>query len=304
MCKKIHTAIASLALALPAIANAQDAAAGDLTSLGKAVEPANDPEKWVTRADLPAFALKNGIQGIVHYELDVDTDGKPTDCRITESSGSGILNVTTCDLVFARARFIPAESGAGFKIASTYSGKVRWEYPQKLRSRTSGNAVRISTQSRGDAELQPNIPIASYCQSIFKIGRLSPAEDLSLCQLFGTPDRVQKLIGDDTRVYRQYRIRFVHYSLEDINSDNADAKQIKQEIEREYAQRFIVQKTELEVTPQGKVVACKSLPSMRSRRGEQDPCEGYMLSDLPQFEPIDTSEGNRTVIQLYDVVMT
>lgn len=304
MFKAVLTAVASVALASPVIANAQSRVPGDVTGMGKPVKPANDPDKWVTRADYPKFALDNGIQGFTHYELNVDTNGKPTHCRITQTSGSGILNTTTCDLVFARSRFIPAETGAGFRVPSTYSGTVRWDYPRKLGSRTSANAIRIYSQPRADAERRPNTPVASYCQVIFKIGKLSAAEDVRLCQMLGTPDRVQRLVGESAKWYRSFRIRAVHYSLKDYNSNRGDAKRIKQELAREYAERFILQKAELEVTPQGKVVACKSLPSRYTNSRPQDPCVAIMFDDLPKFEAIDTSEGNHTVIQLYDVVMS
>lgn len=59
------------------------------------------------------------------YELDVGTDGKPTACRIVQSSGSDLLDKPTCDLIMARARFKPPIA-EGKPVAAKYASKATW----------------------------------------------------------------------------------------------------------------------------------------------------------------------------------
>jgi protein TonB len=53
-----------------------------------------------------------------------------TNCTVTGSSGSALLDSTACSLLRRRARFTPAEDASGNKIPANYSGKFRWEIPK------------------------------------------------------------------------------------------------------------------------------------------------------------------------------
>ena len=63
---------------------------------------------WFSGNDYPAEAAKKGIEGSVTFEVDVDATGKPTACRIAKSSGSDLLDQTTCRIVLAKGKFLPA----------------------------------------------------------------------------------------------------------------------------------------------------------------------------------------------------
>lgn len=95
----------------------------------KMLQPLN-PGSWVTNDDYPPAALRGGMAGQVRFTLSVDTNGVPTDCTITGSSGFPLLDETSCTLLKARARFNPAEDAKGRRIPATYSNRFRWEIPK------------------------------------------------------------------------------------------------------------------------------------------------------------------------------
>ena len=82
---------------------------------------------WVTNADYPLDAWRNGEEGFVDYELDVDQAGKVTDCRIAHSSGFPALDAQTCRLLIERARFDPAQDSRRKPIAGVFYGSIIWQ---------------------------------------------------------------------------------------------------------------------------------------------------------------------------------
>jgi len=85
---------------------------------------------WVTNDDYPPAALRGEQQGTTRFTLSVDPSGRVTNCTITGSSGSALLDNTACNLLKRRARFGPAEDASGNKIPATYSNRFRWEIPK------------------------------------------------------------------------------------------------------------------------------------------------------------------------------
>lgn len=71
--------------------------------------PVGNPAAWSASAEYPPIALRNGEQGRVGYQLDVDASGQVTGCRITTSSGSASLDAATCPHLLRVASFHPEE---------------------------------------------------------------------------------------------------------------------------------------------------------------------------------------------------
>lgn len=99
-----------------------------------AVEPARDRPipigseyDWLTNADYPIEAWRNGEQGFLAYRLDVDSAGAVTGCRITQSEATPSLEAATCRLLRERARFAPAKDAKAKPVASAHSGYFTWE---------------------------------------------------------------------------------------------------------------------------------------------------------------------------------
>jgi protein TonB len=79
--------------------------------------------------DYPAAAIGVGEQGRVGFRLDISAAGAVTGCTVTASSGSAILDETTCRVMATRMRFHPARDSAGKPMPDTYSSGIRWSLP-------------------------------------------------------------------------------------------------------------------------------------------------------------------------------
>lgn len=88
------------------------------------------PAQWLSgglrNSDYPRAALREGLQGQVSVGFTVLTSGRITNCRITASSGSPLLDSTTCRLLTERLRFRPARDSAGRPIESTLYSDYSW----------------------------------------------------------------------------------------------------------------------------------------------------------------------------------
>lgn len=91
--------------------------------------PAREVTTWISEADYPLAALEKGEQGAVRFQLEVDAEGRPGNCTITESSGSATLDAATCKMMLERARFSPARDEQGQAVRDTFSSRVLWKLP-------------------------------------------------------------------------------------------------------------------------------------------------------------------------------
>lgn len=96
----------------------------------KGASPRGNPGDWVTPEDYPARALREERAGTTRFHMTVGTNGRPTDCQITSSSGSPDLDEATCTYAQRRAKFNPAMDGDGQPTTGSYSGSVRWVIPK------------------------------------------------------------------------------------------------------------------------------------------------------------------------------
>jgi TonB family protein len=88
------------------------------------------PGVWITDADYPFAALRAGESGIVRFRLDISVEGRVMGCTITASSGSALLDSTTCRLLRRRALFAPAVGEDGIRRPASYSGQYEWRLPE------------------------------------------------------------------------------------------------------------------------------------------------------------------------------
>ena len=85
-----------------------------------------DLADYLTMADYPAEALEGGEQGQVDFTVIVSPRGRPTDCTVTRSSGSRLLDQATCRAMMQRARFAPARDAHRRPIRGGVSASVLW----------------------------------------------------------------------------------------------------------------------------------------------------------------------------------
>lgn len=100
-------------------------------AVAKALKPRTPPGSWVTDEDYPPAAIRSESAGVTRFRLSVDATGKVTDCTVTGTSGSSLLDNTACSLLKRRARFSPAEDASGNKIPAPYPGSFRWKLPDR-----------------------------------------------------------------------------------------------------------------------------------------------------------------------------
>ena len=77
-------------------------------------------------ADYPLDAGEQGISGTVGVRFVVDEQGRVPRCQITRSSGSRLLDDTTCRLIVQRYRFRPGHDARGRPFASTIVENETW----------------------------------------------------------------------------------------------------------------------------------------------------------------------------------
>lgn len=94
-----------------------------------AARPRANLASYLSSDDYPAAAIRNEEQGSVAFALDIGADGRVTDCRVRQSSGSAALDAATCRIMRSRARYTPARDADGKAIAGHDQGVVRWVLP-------------------------------------------------------------------------------------------------------------------------------------------------------------------------------
>ena len=83
-----------------------------------------------TDADYPESALLVEAEGTVFFRIEVRPDGRVGTCTIKRTSGSLDLDVATCRILHARARFTPARDKNGNAVSDTVDARVIWRIAQ------------------------------------------------------------------------------------------------------------------------------------------------------------------------------
>lgn len=88
--------------------------------------PLSPPSSWITIADLPRNAYKEGRGGTVKFTLDVNLNGAVEKCSIVKSSGWQDVDEATCEAIRLRAKFKVPSHYIHRGSQNTYSNTVRW----------------------------------------------------------------------------------------------------------------------------------------------------------------------------------
>lgn len=89
--------------------------------------PIGNPADWFPADAYPPAAKASGAEGRTGFAVNVDAKGRVTSCSITESSGTPLLDSTTCALVVMNGRFTPAHDAAGTAVAGVWNSSMRWQ---------------------------------------------------------------------------------------------------------------------------------------------------------------------------------
>ena len=110
--------------------NAPDAVVGAAPPpSGPARARAPNLAAYLSADDYPPAALRNNEQGRVAFTLGIGPDGRVTSCSIRESSGSALLDSTTCRIMRSRARYTPARDARGVAVPDQHQSAVTWVLP-------------------------------------------------------------------------------------------------------------------------------------------------------------------------------
>ena len=81
--------------------------------------------------DYPTSALRANVQGATTARIDVEADGRPSQCTVVRSSGHADLDATTCNVIMKRARYVAASAQDGRPMKSIDVVKIQWILPSE-----------------------------------------------------------------------------------------------------------------------------------------------------------------------------
>ena len=117
---------ASLAAIFVSSAVAAQSDGDDEVQGAQSPTPASDPGTWVTSDDYPAWAERNGVDGLVGVTLTVSPEGRVSKCNVSRSSQIADLDRIACEKIVERARFRPATDDGGSPVVGTFKTGVRF----------------------------------------------------------------------------------------------------------------------------------------------------------------------------------
>jgi protein TonB len=83
---------------------------------------------YVHAADWPSAAPAD-FRGTTAFTLTIATNGRVTECRITQSSGVSAIDAATCRIMYSRARFTPARDAANQPVVDSIASRIGWVGP-------------------------------------------------------------------------------------------------------------------------------------------------------------------------------
>lgn len=94
-----------------------------------AAMPVGEIGQFFGSDNYPPAAIRAESQGRVVAALAIDPGGRVVSCAIESSSGSGVLDATTCAIATDRMIFDPATDHQGHAVAGQFRLPVRWVLP-------------------------------------------------------------------------------------------------------------------------------------------------------------------------------
>ncbi len=151
---RIAVVLALAAFAFPTVAQAQD----DDEPIPIA-KPIGNPGSWIPQDGYPPAARATGEQGRVSFTLSIDDTGRVTDCKVTKSSESPLLDETTCNFMTANGRFEVARNKKNKPTPSKWSSSMMWKLETPPPEPVPPAAAAPSTTASPPASKAPPRPV-------------------------------------------------------------------------------------------------------------------------------------------------
>ncbi len=185
---------------------------------GQAVFPGNDPTTWFTPKDYPEALKPTAVHGVTNVELFLDDHARPFNCRITQSSGNPLLDKTSCELLFARARFLPAQDAKGVAIPGAFTMPVVWS-PDRNKPKplpASDVTLTVSQLPKGASpvvmlkQIEKEDGTVESCAAAFPTK--APLEEIA-CKQAATLAHDDPMIDAQGKHLRAMRLRTVEFQV-------------------------------------------------------------------------------------------
>jgi TonB family protein len=92
--------------------------------------PIGNPGSWIPADGYPPAARASAEEGRVVFTLYVDETGRVSDCKVTTSSESPLLDEATCTYMSANGRFTAPRDKKNKPVPSKWSSAMRWKLEQ------------------------------------------------------------------------------------------------------------------------------------------------------------------------------
>lgn len=109
----------------------------------------------IRNSDYPRAAERARVGGTVLFRFAVQPNGRVGECSVTRSSGSALLDATTCRLVQRRFRYEPARNAEGRPVPDVIIGRQVWHFDRNGPPRDARDADAPGGGQR-DARYDPD----------------------------------------------------------------------------------------------------------------------------------------------------
>ncbi|MEO6359511.1 MAG: energy transducer TonB [Sphingomicrobium sp.] len=147
-----------------------------------------NPDQVVFPSDYPKQAMDMLEQGAAGIDLTIDPAGRVSACRIVKSSGSALLDATSCRIYQSRARFEPVAPDApvralrqdvSWKLGESAPSRLGWFQRMTVMLKATGEQVscRVERSEGSDVDCWSTTPFrAQTAANHVKLAGYEPAK--------------------------------------------------------------------------------------------------------------------------------
>ncbi|PZU10137.1 energy transducer TonB [Sphingomonas sp.] len=247
--------------------------------LYRTLVPIGSQANWFQPGDYPPVAIAQKAAGVIHFAVEIDTEGKPSACRIVKGVGNAALEAATCKALMARARFHPMVDRKGRPTTATFEQVVRWRLPARTTEEISERTFDAH------AIIGPAGDVVECTMS--GSGATRFGQSGNNCGPFGERGFLANLMGTDNRKARVSDVR-LQVSYEGLPQHGA---------ERTPDFYLLLAEAEIVVNPDGSMGKCTSVRPLEMQGRSVDLCNIVAMAP-PRFQSGATTKRAIFVLDL------